>query len=253
LSFIAGWLQVAAFGLMFFIVFLHWCGITDGLRIFGVLAGLLGLGYWLTSGTGFGFLVSGPRKRGALGLSIATAAVAGLHLLLIIVIATNRTWGGFGSATFDRTAELHFEAFVTQLRALPLLVYLLIGVGDFRQGLMDGSFLPVFTNLAEAGRTILFLLALRAIMLNLREDRTASLCMKTTVGFAIGAGGLIVVGMLFGILLLAIRPERVNQAAFESINAISHLFMLVLYLVLAGLAVGVNLVVRSVKQNLDYR
>jgi hypothetical protein len=253
LNFIAGWLQVAAFGLMFFVVFLHWCGITEGLRVFAVLAGLLGLGYWLTSGTGFGFLVSGPRKRGALGLSIATAAVAGLHLMLIIVIATSRNWGGFGNATIDRTAELHFEAFVSQLRALPILMFWVIGVGDIRPGLTDGSFLPVFTNLAEAGRIILFLLTLRAIMVGLREDRAASLCTKTTVGFAIGAGGLIVVGMLFGILLMAIRPDRLNQAAIESINAIGHLFFLVLYLVLAGMAVGVNLVVKSVKHNLDYR
>src|SRR5262245_5341223 len=105
LYFISGWLQVAAFGLMFFVVFLHWCGIVEGLRIFGVLAGLLGLGYWLTSGTGIGFLISGPRKRNALGLAIATAAVAGFHLMLIIVVATSRSSGGFGSATGDRTAE----------------------------------------------------------------------------------------------------------------------------------------------------
>lgn len=253
LYFIAGWLQVAAFGIMFLMVFLHWCGITEGLRVFAVLAGLLGLGYWLTSGTGFGFLVSGPRSRGALGLSIATAAVAGLHLLLIIVIATSRNWGGFGGATIDRTAELHFEAFVSQLRALPVLMFFLIGVGDLKPGLSDGSFLPVFANLLEAGRMILFLLTLRAIMFTLRENRAASLCMKTMVGFAIGAGALIVVAMMFGILLLAVRPERLNQAAIESINAIGHLFMLVLYLVLAGLAVGVTLVVKSVKHNLDYR
>lgn len=253
LYFIGGWLQVGAFGLVAFIVFLHWCGVLEGLRIFGVLAGLLGLGYWLTAGTGIGFLVSGPRKRGALGLSIATAAVAGLHLMLIIVIATNRTWGGFGNVTGDRTAEVHWQAFVTQLQALPTLLFALIGVGDFVRGVADNSLLPIVTNLAEVARLILFLMTLRAVMLCLRDHRNASLCMKAMIGFAIGAGGLLVLGILFGLLLLAVRPERVNRDAFESISAVWHLFFLVMYLVLAGLAVGINLIVRSVKGRLDYR
>jgi hypothetical protein len=35
--------------------------------------------------------------------------------------------------------------------------------------------------------------------------------------------------------------------------AVVHMFFLVMYLVLAGLAVGVNLVVRTVKGRIDYR
>jgi hypothetical protein len=64
LNFIAGWLQVGALGLMAFIVLLDWCGVQEGLKLFAVIAGLLGLAHWLTSATGIGFLISGPRQRG---------------------------------------------------------------------------------------------------------------------------------------------------------------------------------------------
>lgn len=255
LYFIGGWLQVGAFGLVAFVVFLHWCGIFEGLQVFLVVAGLLGLGYWLTSATGFGFLVSGPRKHGALGLSIATAATAGLHLMLIIVIATNRTWGGFAGATGDRTAEVFWDAFVTQLRALPTLLFLEVGFSGIRLGhsLSSGSLLPVVTNLAEIARLILFLLTLRAVMQSLRDYGGASLAMKAVIGFAIGAGGLVVIGMLFGLLLLAVRPNGLNKDAFDAMSTVGHLYSLVSYLILAGLGVGITIIVRSIKQKLDYR
>ena len=58
LNFIGGWLQVGALGIMAFVIFLSWCGVHEGLRIFTVIAGLLGLAYLLASATGIGFLIS---------------------------------------------------------------------------------------------------------------------------------------------------------------------------------------------------
>ena len=253
LNFIAGWVHVGSLGLMAFIIFLQWCGVREGLRIFTVIAGLLGIGYWLTSATGLGFLVSGPRNRGALGLSIATAACAGLHLMLIIVVGTSRHYGGFGGPIAERTAEVHWDAFITQIRALPALLFFEIGVGDFYRYVSEGSLLPVFTNFAEIARMVLFLLTLRAVMLCTRDHKMASLCMKSTIGYAIGAGGLIILGILFGILFLAVRPSAPTRTGAEGASAVMHLFFLVTYLVLAGLATGVALVVRSVKTRIDYR
>ncbi len=189
----------------------------------------------------------------ALGLAIATAAVAGVHLVLLILIATNRNWGGFGNANLDRPAEVHWEQFVTQLRALPVLLFWQIGWGDLIRRASDGSFLPVATNVVEAARMVLFLLTLRAVMLCLRDRHGASLTMKAVIGFGIGAGGLLVLGILFGLLMAAMRPNAMNREAFETMSAVAHLFSLVLYLVLAGLAVGLNLIIRSVKGRLDYR
>jgi hypothetical protein len=244
---------VGALGMMALVVFLDWVGVEEGLRVFVVIAGLLGLGYWLTSATGLGFLVSGPRERGALGLSIATAATAGLHLMLIIVIATNRNFGAFGSVAGGRTADVHWHAFVTQAAALPILLFVEIGVGGFYRAVTEGSLLPVLTNLAEVARMILFQLTLRAVMLNARDEKGAATCMKAMIGYAVGAGGLILVGVLFGLLLLAIRPDRPSRDGMESISAVFHLFFIVLYLVLTGLAVGVTLIVKSVKGRIDYR
>ncbi|HJZ90236.1 MAG TPA: hypothetical protein VKE40_05145, partial [Gemmataceae bacterium] len=253
LYFIGGWLQVGGLGLLFFVIFLHWIGVIEGLTFFQVLAGLLGLGCWLTSGTGLGFLVSGPRSRGALGLSIATAATAGLHLLLMIVVATNRYYGGFGFILPGYTGEVHWNAFVTQARALPSLLFVAIGFDAYFRQPTEGALLPVFTNLFEVARGILFLLTLRAVMLCARDTRGATLAMKTTIGYAIGAGALLLVGILFGLLYLVVRPGRGEPPAFESLSAVLHLYQIVLYLLLATVAVGVNLVVRTIKGNIDYR
>ncbi|HKB02124.1 MAG TPA: hypothetical protein VKD90_07890 [Gemmataceae bacterium] len=253
LCFIGGWLQVGGLGLMVFVVFLWWAGIREGISVFVVLAGLLGLGHWLTSSTGLGFLVSGPRRRGALGLSIATAATAGLHLMLVILIATSRYYGNFGLLLIGYGGDVHWHAFVTQLRAIPTLLFLQIGVGDYYRQSSDGSLLPVIANLAEVARGILFLLTLRAIMLCVRDSRGATLAMKAMIGYAIGAGALLVVGMLFGLLLLGLRPSAGGQQAAENIQSVVHLYQLVLYLVITGLAVGTNLIVRSIKGRIDYR
>ncbi|MSR52624.1 MAG: hypothetical protein EXS09_04965 [Gemmataceae bacterium] len=253
LNFIGGWLQVAALGIMAFVWFLHWCGVQEGLRVFTIIAGLLGLGYWLTSATGIGFLVSGPRNRGALGLSIGTASVAGLHLMIMIVLATSRTIGELSPDT-ARSTDVSWAAFVSQLQALPGLLFLEIGLDIPRERAADGNFLPVFTNLLEIARMVLFLLTLRAIMLCAKETRAASTCMKTMIGYAGGAGGLLLVGILFGLLLLGMKPTGKGQAAnIDSLSAIVHLFMLVLFLVPAGLAVGTTLIVKSVKGRIDYR
>jgi hypothetical protein len=253
LNFIGGWLLVAALALLAFVWFLDWVGVNEGLRIFLVLAGLLGLGHWLTSATGLGFLVSGPRDRGALGLSIATAAVAGLHILLLIVIATSRNFGGFGTLTPGRAADVHWDAFVTQARALPVLLFGEIGIGDLWRDVSSGSLVPVLANLAEVARMIMYLLTLRAVMRCARDSRGASIAMRTMIGYAIGAGALILVGVLFGLLMLAVRPSGRGPSDRESLSAVIHLFFLIMYLALAGLAVGTTLITRVVKGKIDYR
>ena len=253
LNFIGGWLHVAALALVAFVFFLDWVGVREGLRVFLVIGGLLALGYWLTSATGLGFLVSGPRDRGALGLSIATAAVAGLHLILIILIATSRTFGGFGAPPTGRAADLHWDAFVTQARALPILLFFEIGVGDVWARVSEGSLIPVLTNFFEVARMVLFLLTLRAVMLCARDSRGAKLGMQAMIGYAIGAGALVVIGVLFGLLLVATRPSQPNPGAMETTSAVFHLFFLILYLVMAGMAVGQTLVVRVIQGKIDYR
>jgi|GEM_PF-5292320 len=252
LAMIGGWLHVAALALMAFVVFLDWIGVREGLQLFVVMAGLLAMGNWLTSATGLGFLVSGPRDRGALGFSTATAAVAGAHILLLIVIGTSREFGPFGRPIFPQPAEVYWDAFVSQIRAIPALLFVEIGVGDFYRGVARGSLLPVLANLLEVGRLVLFFLMCRAVMFCARDSVGAKLSMQAMVGSAIVSGALLFVGMLFGLLFLAVRPSN-PTAGTESASAVFHLFFLVLYLVLAGVAVGSTLIIRSVKGRIDYR
>jgi hypothetical protein len=256
LNFIAGWQWVGALGLVAFVWFLDWVGVQEGLRVFLVLAGLLGLGHWVTSAVGLGFQISGPPERAALGLSIATAAVASLHLMLLIVIATSARFGGFGSATSGHAADVYWDSFITQARAIPMLLFWELGAGDIFRGASAGGLVPVIANLAEVARMILFLLTLRAVMLGARDSRGAKLGMQATVGYGIAAGALILLGVLFGLLLLAARPAQAGPGArdaLQSVSTVLHLFMLVLYLALAGMAVGVTLVVRAIKNRIDYR
>jgi hypothetical protein len=117
----------------------------------------------------------------------------------------------------------------------------------------DGSILPIFANLAEIARMVLLLLALRAVMLCARESQGARLAMRTLIAYAIAVGGLLLIGILFGLLFLAVRPTKMTPGDLQTINAVIHLFFLVLYLVLTGMAVGTTLVVRVIKGNIDYR
>lgn len=253
LNFIAGWLQVGGLAILAFIIFLAWCGVTDGLKIFAVVAGLLGLGCWLTSAAGFGIGIAGPRERGALGFSIATAATAGLHLMFIIIIATSRNHSGFGGGPVGGTVDVAWDRFVTSGFALSQLLFFAIASEGMFRGALDGAILPVFANLAEVARTILFLLYLRATMLSLKEKKVAHTCMTVIVGYAIGAGVLILLGMMFGGLLQAVRPTRPQPGDLSTIMTILRLYSLVLPLVLIGLHVWVNLVVKQVKGHIDYR
>lgn len=255
LNFIGGWLSVGGLGLLAFVSFLHWVGVTEGLNVFAVLAGILGLSHWLTSGTGLGFLVSGPRDRGALGLAIAAAAAGALHLLLLIIVGTARTHVAGPQVLFGMTSDLNWSGFVTQSRALAQLFFLLIGLSDFRANVPDNSFLPIFTNLVEIARNLLFLLTLRSVMRCARDAPGTRLVTKLVVAYSIGAGAVILSGVLFGVLFLGVMPKNMaaRGGAAESMSAVLHLFDLVTLLLLAGLGVWVTLVVKMVKGNIDYR
>jgi hypothetical protein len=254
LNFISGWLWVGALGLLAFVVFLHWVGVREGLNVFAILAGILGLCHWLTSGTALGFLVSGPRDRGALGLAIAAAAVGALHLIVLVIVGTSRTQLVGPQAIFGHTASLNWTNYVTQSTALSQVLFIQIGYSDFRLPPVDGSFLTIFANLLEVARNLLLLLTLRSIMACARDTKGVRLMTKTVIAYAIGAGAVVAVGLLFGLLLLALDPAKaVARGAQESLSAVHHLYDLISLLGLAGLGVWVTLAVRMVKGNIDYR
>ena len=77
---------------------------------------------------------------------------------------------------------------------------------------------------------------------------------KTVIAYGIGVGAVVLAGVLFGLLFLAVLPKgAVARGAQESLSAVHHLYDLVSLLILAGLGVWTTLVVRAVKGNIDYR
>ena len=248
LNFISGWLWVGGLLMLAFVVFLHWIGVQEGLNVFAILGGILGLCHWLTSGTGIGFLVSGPRDRGALGLAIATAAAGALHLIVLVIVGTSRTHVIGPQAVFGLTSNLNWTNYVTQSLALSQVIYIQIGFSDFRIPMAEGSFLTIFANLLEVARNVLFLLTLRSIMLCARDSKGAKLVMKTLIAYVIGAGAVVLCGVLFGLLFLSVLPKgAAARGAQESLSAVHHLYDLVSLLILAGLGVWITLVVKVVK------
>ena len=244
LCFIAGWLLVGGLGLSAFARLLFWAELHEGVNVFRIVAGLLGIGHLLTAVVGFAFLISGPRARGALGLAIATTAVAAFHLILTTVLATTQSRALAGH---QHSAGVAWEAFVSEGNVLGQLVFILIGF-DLRDASLGGpAVLGVFTNLAEVARVVLFLLTLRAISREARDPRRAKMVMQALIANAVAAGALLLAGILFGLLLLAVRNER------GGFVAVSNIYSLVVHLTLIAVAVWTTLVIKGVKDGIDYR
>jgi hypothetical protein len=241
LCFIAGWLRVGGLGVMVFVWLLIWAGLAEGINAFRVIAGLLGLGALLTAAVGYGFLISGPRDRGGLGLSIGTAAVATFHLIVLLLLATvtsHTVW-------VDQYAGVNWTSFITEQNAIPDVVYQMIG--PFHGSPGGRALLAVFANLAEVALVILFMLTLRSLARNARDPRKAKMALHALIANAVAAGILVVASILFGLLHQTIRNDK---GAGEAVLTI---FRLVVYLTLAGAAVWTTLVIKSVKDGVDYR
>jgi hypothetical protein len=195
----------------------------------------------LTAAVGYGFLVSGPRERGALGLSIGTAAVAAFHLILVLLLATITTQTVWG----DQYVSVRWPSFISELNEIPDFVYSMIG--PFR-GIATGRVvLAIFANLAEVALIILFMLALRAISRNARDPRRAKMAMQAMIANAVAAGVLVIAAILFGVLHLTVKNEK---GAAEAVLSVYHILI---YLVLAAVTVWTTLVIKSIKDGIDYR
>ena len=191
---------------------LFWAEVREGLNVFLVIAGLLGLGHLLTSAVGYGFLVSGPRERGGLGLAIATASVAAFHLILTILLATTQTqtiWG-------DQYVSVRWSSFVTEGNELGDLIYFLIGVAPRGWSPGGRAVLAVFANLAEVALVVLFLVTLRSAARNARDPRRARAAMQAVIANSVAAGALLLAAILFGLLFLAVRTEKGGMAAVDT-------------------------------------
>ena len=248
---IAGWLQVGALGVVTLVFFLDWFGVKDGLSIFLAVGGLVGAASWITAATGLGIAIGGPRNRGALGLSIASTATAGVHLILLIVLAVSATRDDV-FITGRKTLETNWTSFVTQGYILSHVTFRLVASeGNFKG---EKMILPVLANLAEIARAVLILLYFRAIMLCAKDKSSARVAMKAVVAIAIAAGILIVLGLFAGGIFHALKPgpKEIGRGA-NSLITLNRVHQLVTFLGLMGIAVASTLVLKFLKGNIDYR
>ncbi len=250
---IGGWVIVGGLGLSAFRVFLTMCGFSDNTEIFDIIAGMLGVAGWLAGMVGLGFAVSGPRDRGALGLSIAAACCGLFHLMLIMIIPST-VYGDLGATVGAGRSGMVWDNFVSQSRAIPTWLFDLIGGNSQRH---YGFFpaLPLLANVAEVGRFVLLLLFLRSVMLCAKDPKPARLCMKTVIGYASAVGGLIVLAAVLGIIYLLATPTGANadRNGKQASETMMLLFKLVQCLAVAGLFTWLSLVTMKIKNRIDYR
>ena len=252
LQVIAGWLQIGALGVVTLVFFLDWFGVKDGLSIFLAVGGLVGAASWITAATGLGIAIGGPRNRGALGLSIASTATAGFHLILLIVLAVSATRDDV-FITGRKTLETNWTSFVTQGYILSHVTFRLVASeGDFKG--REKMILPVLANLAEIARALLILLYFRAVMLCAKDKSSARVAMKAVVAIAIAAGILLVLGLLAGGIFHALKPgPKEVVRGTNSLFTLIRVHQLVTFLGLMGIAVATTLVLKFLKGNIDYR
>jgi hypothetical protein len=150
-----------------------------------LLVAIPGIGGTLTADVGLVFGFFGPHKKGALGFCIAAVALAGVHLLLLVLgfvlidrrgLVAGQILGGGMDAQWARLGTT-----LTAFQALAM--------ADF---FFDALFF--ITALVEVARLVLVVLWARAVLLNYKESSGLWL------GAVIALGAMVVVLPLIGLL-----------------------------------------------------
>lgn len=145
------------------LVLVAWMGadIPYGLH---ALAGVIGLGGWITGLVGFGLTIAGP-ARGR-GLAIAATAVSFVHLVLAFVVAYNERAGRFGGE-----GAIRWEALVTDLTMLDRLIAALV----YNSKAFGDQVLPLFAGMVELARLILLGLLVGSLARAAKDHRAAGM------------------------------------------------------------------------------
>jgi hypothetical protein len=194
---------------------LFFLGIIDFLRVMGIIGGIAGWGALITAAVGYGFAIAGPKKDGAIGLSIATAAVTGVYLILLIVQVT-QSGGGVGDGGLGGGRRAAAAPGVGPLTSGGdfLTAGNLISPGLSFHGMILGtgvvSAFPIMgflMILLEVSRFILFFLFLKAVAGMVKDRGAAGSCKGWVITYSAVVGGLLVVGVLTGLIAQAVSPQ----------------------------------------------
>ena len=151
------------------------------------LAGLPGIASWILAVIGCSFLVAGPKKGNLLGLSIALVAVAGIHLVLVCIVAFERDSSIYGYGYGGSSVNWH--AMVTEFDMLMAMIL----YGRVR-------FLNLFCALLELAQFILLMLTLKEICQACKDRATAKKAKSLLILMPSGLGLFLVVYLLMKLI-----------------------------------------------------
>ena len=208
LNFIAGCLTLGALAVL--LLFSVIGAFTVVNRDLLALAGLPGLAAWIVAGVGLGFCVAGPRKNGALGLAIATAAVAAAHLVfLMVIVFGERSFDVPGVGRLPLRSGPDWSGMVTKLTYLAHFTEAVRGTLDW---------MALLAGLLELAGMILLLLYVRALALSVKEPSLAGRSLIAVIGLPCAMGALILINLLLSLIF--------KQSGIKSIGAARALYIL---------------------------
>lgn len=220
------WLYMGAFGLMTLLILLLWAD-ANVLNLF-VIPGLVGLANWIVALVGLGFMIAGPPK--VRGLAIATAVVAGLHLILTMVCFSKVSdqLGVLGSVSSGFGWFLFTSMLWAVDAALPALIYASKSPGG--SGGSGESVIVVLAGGLEVARIILLLLTLKAVSAAARDydaaDRARLGVMITSIVMG-AAAALVLIGTVIVVEGKMFRSARHVAGAIVLLVYLGYTLMLI--------------------------
>ena len=182
--------QMGSFGGLLLAFLISWMGGHEPVIL--ALACIPGLVGFILAGVGFGFIIAGPRRGNMLGLAIALAAVAGVHLLLTFIAAFGeKSMGGF----YVRTS-VDWIILSTSFLEFALMVVM-----------KHGEALIICVGLFEIARFVLLTLYLKEFGKVCKEREATGRCTMLMIALPSAVAGSILVALLGGYLLREAQPS----------------------------------------------
>jgi predicted Zn finger-like uncharacterized protein len=201
------WFYVAMFGILaLFFLLLMATRIPEGLMS---VAGICGVGTTVLTLIGLSFCIAGPQK--AKGMAIATVAVSGVHLVLVIINYSNLTGGlgrgGLGGGFVPGADWILLGTVIWVPNAvLPALIY---GGGRAVGG---EAILLVIAGACEIARIIMVCVTLRALAAAAKDYDSAEKASKGMIAACVVCGAAALVSLLLIVIIDA--SKSINTAQY---------------------------------------
>lgn len=204
------WIYLGVFGTLALVALIGWVS-TDLPEPLLALAGVAGLGNWVTALVGLGFLVAGPKK--ARGVTVAALVLAGVQFVAMTAIAVEvadgvRALAAFGVGGKEWAAFLPFMTLLPVVDAvLPALFYSKkAGLGDVPWE----ALVAVLGGGCEIARLILVTLAVGAHGRAAKDHRAADYARVGVTAVAWVCGAAVVLTLV--VVLMVVEGQMVKSA-----------------------------------------